>query len=176
MAFSALLRKVASNSKDVRKAARSSMTIEDIYNLGLEEDTTEPSDIKGVMKVEAIHLTESPGIQEVNHMGRVKNSYVITKPIQVSHAHGKSLIKQPQFINDNRPDNISMNFTMYAATIAVTNDSMDGTVTSKTIVLIKATIIDTITATVSTIATSVVKRLTQYFIRKNIMQALRFSS
>ncbi|CAK9296179.1 unnamed protein product, partial [Gordionus sp. m RMFG-2023] len=75
--------------------------IEDIYNLDLEEDITEPSDIKGVMKVEAIHLTESLGIQEVNHMGRVKNSYVITKPIQDSHAHGKSLIKEPQFINDN---------------------------------------------------------------------------
>ncbi|XP_065323672.1 myb-like protein M [Gordionus sp. m RMFG-2023] len=36
-------------------------------------------------------------------MGKVKNSYVTTKPIQDSHAHGKSLIKQSQFINDNHP-------------------------------------------------------------------------
>ncbi|XP_065313404.1 uncharacterized protein LOC135922843 [Gordionus sp. m RMFG-2023] len=115
-----------------------------------------------------LHLNESPGVQEVIHMGRVKNSYVTTKPIQDSHAHGKSLIKQPQFINDNRPHSISMNVTIYAATIAVTNDLMnvtiyattttatndstDGTATSTTFVLIKATIIVTITATVSKIA------------------------
>ncbi|CAK9289815.1 unnamed protein product, partial [Gordionus sp. m RMFG-2023] len=119
--------------------------------------------IKGVMKL--LHLNESPG----NHMGRVKNIYVTTKPIQDSHAHGKSLIKQPQFINDNRPAQHSMNVTIYAATIAVTNDLMnvtiyattttatndstDGTATSTTIVLIKATIIITITTTVSIIAT-----------------------
>ncbi|XP_065318819.1 uncharacterized protein LOC135926816 [Gordionus sp. m RMFG-2023] len=77
------------------------MTIEDIYNLGLEEDTADPNGIKGEMKL--LHLNESPGVQEVNHMGRVKNSYATTKPIQDSHAHGKYLIKQPQFINDNRP-------------------------------------------------------------------------